>query len=130
MNTLLPLLHSQAKLHRQSGAYALAKLFDSAADRITELEKELKETQNVIVAHQTADADGYIDDYGWVANWSEMKEGMVNLFEAHNLEQKAQGCFDVISECPSCENGQIRLIDINNFGVKKQLEAEALKCQS
>jgi hypothetical protein len=59
--------------------------------RIEELEKELKETKNIIIAHQTADADGYIDDYGWVANWSEMQAGMLNLFEAHNLEQTRKG---------------------------------------
>jgi molecular chaperone GrpE (heat shock protein) len=61
---------------------------------VAELDKELKETKNIIIAHQTADADGYIDDYGWVANWSEMQARMVNSFKTHNLEQQVKGVSD------------------------------------
>jgi hypothetical protein len=55
--------------------------------RVAELEKELSLTKDIIVAHQIADETGYIDGVGWVENWSEMEEKVLNLLEAHNLEQ-------------------------------------------
>jgi hypothetical protein len=57
------------------------------AERIAELEKELSLTKDIIVAHQIADETGYIDGVGWVENWSEMEEKVLNLLEAHNLDQ-------------------------------------------
>jgi len=71
------------------------KLIDCTI-KITELEKELNETKNIIVAHQVSDETGYIDGYGWVANWSEMEAGMVDLFKAHNLRQQAKGVEDLV----------------------------------
>jgi hypothetical protein len=54
-------------------------------------------------------------------------------FEAHNLEQQAKGCFESIQEIDSySKNGSsfVLVRDVNNFGVKKQLQAEALKDQT
>ena len=60
-------------------------------ERIAELEKELTETQNVIIAHQVADETGYVDGEGWVKNWAEIEEKTINILEAHNLEREAKG---------------------------------------
>jgi hypothetical protein len=101
-------------------------------ERIAELEKELSLTKDIIVAHQIADETGYIDGVGWVENWSEMEEKVSNLLEAHNLEQQAKGCFESILEIDAySKNGSsfVLVRDVNNFGVKKQLQAEALKEQ-
>ena len=68
-----------------------------ALEAILELENELSLTKDIIVAHQIADETGYIDGVGWVGNWSEMEATVVNLLEAHNLEQQANAC-DLIIE--------------------------------
>jgi predicted RNA-binding protein with PIN domain len=93
---------------------------------IDELEKKLKETKNVIVAHQTADADGYIDGYGWVANWSEMEEGMVNLFEAHNLEQQAKGILDLLADKTRVINGRTHVVGVDFVARAKALKEPKL----
>jgi hypothetical protein len=110
----------------------VAELQSNAVKRITELEKELSLTKDIIVAHQIADETGYIDGVGWVENWSEMEGKVSNLLEAHNLEQQAKGCFESILEIDAySKNGSsfVLVRDVNNFGVKKQLQAEALKEQ-
>jgi hypothetical protein len=102
----------------------------SDVKRIEELEKELNLTKDIIVAHQIADETGYIDGVGWVENWSEMEETVTKLVEAHNLVQQSNGCFEAISEINSqFVNGAsfVLVRDVNNFGVKKQLQAKALK---
>jgi hypothetical protein len=51
-------------------------------------------------------------------------------FEAHNLEQQAKGCFEAILNINAySKNGSAFILvrDANNFGVKKQLQAKALK---
>jgi hypothetical protein len=98
--------------------------------KLQELEKELNLTKNIIVAHQIADETGYINGVGWVENWSEMEETVTKLVEAHNLVQQSNGCFEAISEINSqFVNGAsfVLVRDVNNFGVKKQLQAKALK---
>jgi hypothetical protein len=52
------------------------------------------------------------------------------ILEAHNLEQQAKGCFESIQEIDThWVNGDscISVRAINNLGVKKQLQAKALK---
>jgi hypothetical protein len=104
--------------------------YKDSIERIAELEKELNLTKDIIVAHQIADETGYIDGVGWVENWSEMEETVTKLVEAHNLVQQSNGCFEAISEINSqFVNGALFVLvrDVNNFGVKKQLQAKALK---
>ncbi|MFT6988166.1 MAG: hypothetical protein ACJASL_000126 [Paraglaciecola sp.] len=55
------------------------------------------------------------------------------ILEAHNLEQQAKGCFESIQEIDAhWVNGDscISVRAINNFGVKKQLQAKALNDQT
>jgi hypothetical protein len=104
--------------------------YKDSIERIAELEKELNLTKDIIVAHQIADETGYINGVGWVENWSEMEETVTKLVEAHNLVQQSNGCFEAISEINSqFVNGALFVLvrDVNNFGVKKQLQAKALK---
>ena len=94
---LLQLKH-EARTHKLCGAMGLGKLFESAHKRIAELEKELTETQNVIIAHQVADETGCVDGEGWVKNWAEIEEKTINILEAHNLGQIAKG-FEWVLAC-------------------------------
>jgi hypothetical protein len=70
------------------------ELLSFANQKIAELEKELSETKDIIAANQIADDEGYIDGVGWVENWSEMEEAVINLLDAHNLEQQAKALCD------------------------------------
>ena len=98
-------------------------------DKIAELEKELTETKNIIVAHQTADADGYIDDYGWVANWHEMEEGMIILFEAHKLEQQAKGLDNLHKEIEDGGSSSLMTFILKEEADSLRHQAKALKEQ-
>tara|TARA_R110000772_G_scaffold452_4_gene1622 strand:+ start:115 stop:546 length:432 start_codon:yes stop_codon:yes gene_type:complete len=79
---------------------------NAVSSRIAELEKELSETKDIIVAGESADETGYIDGVGWVENFREMKETVTKLLEAHNLEQQAKR----IAELEKERDSLLRLI--------------------
>ena len=108
-----------------AGHYVSEPVFE----RFAELEKELTETKNIIVAHQTADADGYIDDYGWVANWHEMEEGMISLFEAHKLEQQAKGLDNLHKEIEDGGSSSLMTFILKEEADSLRHQAKALKEQ-
>jgi hypothetical protein len=96
-------------------------------NRIAQLKKELSLTKDIIVAHQIADETGYIDGVGWVENWSEMKETVTSLVEAHNLEQQALACDWIYKNVPDLSNGNYMVIQ--NRSRQLRAEAKALKEQ-
>lgn len=59
--------------------------------QIEELKRERDELKHIIIAHQVADETGYIDGEGWVDGYSKMCDKVIQLLEAHNLEQQAKG---------------------------------------
>ena len=90
----------------------LLALSDNQQKRIAELEKERDEILNSALDSES--------------NYCKLKDSL----PAHNLEQQANGCFEAISEINSqFVNGAsfVLVRDVNNFGVKKQLQAKALK---
>jgi len=66
---------------------------------IAELEKELSLHKDIIVAHQIADETGYIDGVGWVDNWFEIDATVINLLQAHNLEQQLKILKEYANTC-------------------------------
>jgi hypothetical protein len=94
--------------------------YDANQDRIAELEKEnrlLKQLEQIFNNSPDLTFDC-------------CERLFEEEFEAHNLEQQAKGCFEAILNINAySKNGSAFILvrDANNFGVKKQLQAKALK---
>jgi hypothetical protein len=98
---------------------------DSKDERIAELEKRNSEILNRVAEAETRMLAAVLGSTGAI---EDCKKSM----EAHNLEQRANGCFEAILNINAySKNGSAFILvrDVNNFGVKKQLQAKALKEQ-
>jgi hypothetical protein len=107
-------LHSKAEI-----AYELG-IRDK---RIAELEKRNTEILNRVAEAETRMLAAVLGSTGAI---EDCKKSM----EAHNLEQEANGCFEAILNINAySKNGSAFILvrDVNNFGVKKRLQAKALK---
>ena len=114
----------------ETDQFQKAEVLSNALLHITELEKELSLTKDIIVAHQITDETGYIDGVGWVENWSEMEEKVSNLLEAHNLEQQAKGVAQVqmILRGNDWEDDELQLTLASRV-IELNIKAKALKEQ-
>ena len=107
-----------------------AQVLKGEIARNAELEKECVNAKNYMV-----DLSKTILNYSSQIEKLEMKvlEYSIALSapdEIRDLEQEAKGCFEAISEIKSqFVNGSAFVLvrDVNNFGVKKRLQAKALK---
>jgi hypothetical protein len=84
MSILVQVLEGEAKEYIECGSYGIAEIFQSAAERITELEKENKLLKRVEQIFNDATD----------LNFSDFERYFPEDFEAHNLEQQAKGLID------------------------------------